>query len=731
MDISLLHAGLAAGAALAAIPVILHLFMKQTPKHIIFPALRLIRERHKRSRQKLRIKNWLLLAARMLLVALMALALARPALHSQASLGDREVPTALALVFDTSLSMEYTERNATRLAEAKKHADEILKKTTESSKVFVVDSAEPGVPVAMTPAAAKKRIESLALRPANRPLNNAVGLAYRAVAESDLPRHEVYVLTDLERTSWDLSRPVEGQDATRKVKMGVSTYVLRLSPKEVRDVAVVEAQPSTSLATQGEPIDVKARLRSSGPEKKSLVVSFYLDRDENGAPIKRDQKTAEIPPNGEVDVSFTSSSLAAGLHQGEVRVQANDPMEFDDHRYFSFVVQPALKVLVISEPRKGFPEPWIDSEYVTNALDPAKTRSTTARPYRVERIVPGDLAAKLKDSGKEYASIFLLNVHQLTEPQWSRLNAYVREGGGLVIALGERVDPENYNGSIAAQVVPATLKKPTKPKEPVNFGKADFAHPLFHRFVRELDADLTGIAVFEYWSVDLAKSARTILAYQNGAPALIERTFQGTKTGRVLLWTLPLWRLPQQDLRGAWTDFPLYWSYWELMFQTVPYLAGTTGERLNYEAGDDVIIPIDATRRFTSYVVQGPDNKTSDRLSPLVSNPSLVVQAPQVVGHWTVTATGQGTSPQTLGFSVNPPRDETVVAPLEPKDLDSLFGKEKYALADDQESLKHAEAVGRIGREMFPWIMALILALVTAENFLANKFYRQRSGDVR
>ena len=58
MDISLLNAGLAAGAALAAIPVILHLFMKQTPKHVIFPALRLIRERHKRSKKKLRIKNW-------------------------------------------------------------------------------------------------------------------------------------------------------------------------------------------------------------------------------------------------------------------------------------------------------------------------------------------------------------------------------------------------------------------------------------------------------------------------------------------------------------------------------------------------------------------------------------------------------------------------------------------------------------------------------------------------
>ena len=52
MDISLLNAGLAAGAALAAVPLILHLLMRQTPKHVIFPALRLIRERQKQSKKR-------------------------------------------------------------------------------------------------------------------------------------------------------------------------------------------------------------------------------------------------------------------------------------------------------------------------------------------------------------------------------------------------------------------------------------------------------------------------------------------------------------------------------------------------------------------------------------------------------------------------------------------------------------------------------------------------------
>src|SRR3954470_12798985 len=240
MDISLLHAGLAAGAALPSLPVILHLFMKQTPKRVVFPALQLIRERQKRSQKKLKVKNWLLLVARMALIALMALALARPRLYSETSLGDEEVPTALRLVFDTSLSMGYKERDKTRLDEAKERAGEILKKVPDTSQVFVVDSAEPGAPVALSPAAARKRIEGLALHAANRPLNDVLGQAYAAVVDVDRPRHEVYVLTDLARSAWNTRRAADGLDLLKKVKSGVDTYVLRLTPQEVHDVAVVE-----------------------------------------------------------------------------------------------------------------------------------------------------------------------------------------------------------------------------------------------------------------------------------------------------------------------------------------------------------------------------------------------------------------------------------------------------------------------------------------------------------
>ena len=722
MDISLLHAGLAAGAAMAALPVILHLFMRQTPKHVIFPALRLIRERQKRSRKKLRVKNWLLLLARMALIALMALALARPALHSQASLGDREVPTALALVFDTSLSMEYTERNATRLDDAKAQAEAILKTTPSTSLVFVIDSAEPGAPIPLSPSAARKRVGELKLRPANRPLNGALGHAYRVVAESDRPRREVYVLTDLARSAWDLGRKVDGLDEAKKVKTGVATYVLRLTPRGARDAAVVEARPSATVAVEGEPVEIRATIQAEGPAQER-VVELYLN-DDKGRPTKRGQKAITIPADGRVEVPFQVPSTRVGLHQGEVRLGGNDPMAFDDVRYFSFEIQPPRRVLVVSDRR-------LDAEFVVQALDPSELRAGRDRPFQVDRATADQLGERLRSNPASYACIFLLNVRQLGDDAWSKLNLYVRQGGGLVIAPGDRADPASYNGPGASQVVPATLEKPIRPADPLVFGKLDPDHPLFRRYGKDLPADLSGVPIYRYWTIAPAEGARTLLAYQDGKPALIERVFQGLKTGRVLLWTTPLARVPDSETRN-WNDFPMLWSFFAVVNQSVPYLAGVTEARLSFEAGENVDLPIDPNRRASTYVVQGPEKAMTSRLSPSAASATLPIQAPQALGQWSVSAAEPGsssdstTAPRALGFSVNPPTDEAQIAALEPAQLDSLFGKDNYALADDPEKLEKAVGLTRVGRELFPWIMALILALVTAENFLANRFYRER-----
>jgi hypothetical protein len=164
------------------------------------------------------------------------------------------------------------------------------------------------------------------------------------------------------------------------------------------------------------------------------------------------------------------------------------------------------------------------------------------------------------------------------------------------------------------------------------------------------------------------------------------------------------------------------------MNQTVPYLSGVAGARLNYEAGQDVTLPVEPGKKYTSYTVKAPESKTTDTLGEPVSGSLVIPGAPQI-GQWMVSAAGPNNARKAIGFSVNVPRTETNLTPMEEKDFDSLFGKGKdhYSLANNPSELEHAVKERRVGREIFAWLMALILALMTAENFLANRFYRERS----
>ena len=96
-----------------------------------------------------------------------------------------------------------------------------------------------------------------------------------------------------------------------------------------------------------------------------------------------------------------------------------------------------------------------------------------------------------------------------------------------------------------------------------------------------------------------------------------------------------------------------------------------------------------------------------------------------MLGQWTVMAKDAENKQTQLGFSLNPPKTESQLSPLLPTDLDAIFGKDGYTLAEDAKTLQTAVEKIRVGNELFPWLMMLIMIIVTLENLLANTFYKE------
>src|SRR5437773_1508494 len=113
------------GLVSAAIPLLIHLSRSRRTKKIQFSTTRFLTDQFLRSYRMSRLKELLLLACRMALCALLAMALSRPLFTPQSptfSGGSRSV----VLVLDNSASMGYSEGGATLFDRARAAARELL-----------------------------------------------------------------------------------------------------------------------------------------------------------------------------------------------------------------------------------------------------------------------------------------------------------------------------------------------------------------------------------------------------------------------------------------------------------------------------------------------------------------------------------------------------------------------------------------------------------------------------
>lgn len=94
-----MHPALLAGLGLAIIPILLHLLLRAKPKRLIFPALRLIQQNRRQNVRRLQLRHIWLLLLRVLVIALIALALTRPSLPAaNYAFGTREWLSLLGVI---------------------------------------------------------------------------------------------------------------------------------------------------------------------------------------------------------------------------------------------------------------------------------------------------------------------------------------------------------------------------------------------------------------------------------------------------------------------------------------------------------------------------------------------------------------------------------------------------------------------------------------------------------
>jgi hypothetical protein len=110
---------------LLAIPLIIHLFNFRRYKKVLFSNVAMLKEIQTESRKTRQIRKWLILAARMLALAALVLAFARPYIQQGGLQNGRQL---ISLYLDNSQSMSAEGENGQLFENAKNTAREILQK---------------------------------------------------------------------------------------------------------------------------------------------------------------------------------------------------------------------------------------------------------------------------------------------------------------------------------------------------------------------------------------------------------------------------------------------------------------------------------------------------------------------------------------------------------------------------------------------------------------------------
>ncbi|TWT90961.1 hypothetical protein Mal64_13600 [Pseudobythopirellula maris] len=714
---SFLTPALLAGALLIAAPIVLHLVMRREPQRLKFPALRFVKSRQSANQTRMQLRHWLLLVLRCLAIALLAFALARPVLSGSGLWGGAggrgaiDAALSAALVFDNAPNSQYTDRNQTRLAAAKETALWLLEQTPADSTFEVVDRSAGFRSKAADRDAARLRVERLRVDSHPRPLEAAVAEALERIngeasAGGERPperRQDIYLFTDFSSGAWNEATRSAVADQLES-RPGATLYLIDVGVEEPVNVGLGALRLSRSRLVEGDPLELRAEVRRLGDTPSTGVAQLWLRSGEEF--VKRDERP--LPASGEL--TFALTGLARGLHQGFVQITGSDPLASDDRRHFTVEVGAPKSVLLVAAPEG-------DAAFVREAIAPATLGAGFASRYRCEVRPPRELASTDLD---QYQAVMLLDPPPLAIEAWRSLVDFATRGGGVGVMLGRNAVLDAMNSPDAQVLLPAALK--WRSREETYLLPTDYGHPVLAE-LSEFAEDVPWAAfpVLTYWELENARDdAVTAARYANGDAALVDRPLG---RGRVLLsttpWSDPLSRPEPWNLLPTGED---PWPFLLLANGVADTLCDQTSAPLNYRAGETAVAPLPVGETLEGVVLMTPDEGAL-RLPVPPGAAELSVSATDEPGPYRVTAGGTSNRYE-AAFSVNldPAFGELDRAPFE-QIAEQLGGADRVRLVRNRDDLTRSIDLGQPGRELYPWLIALVAAAFAAEQLLSNRFY--------
>lgn len=590
---------------LALAPILLHLFDRRRNVTIEWGAMEFLLEAATRRTSARKLKQWLLLALRVLAIAALVLALARPKLPGHwFGNSDR---SETVFVIDNSMSTLRMSEDSTLFAKLIERAIAELNTTPAGDTVRVLLAS----PYPVWATAGEVRVDSdsrelvakqlEAIRPTNgsSDLLAAMFTAVQADTEQQSQKRRVVLLTDGQATDWktsDQSGWQRFQEVLRSASIPTQLDVIELEATTAKstNLAVNHVRSSRLMTGIGQMFTLTAQIQNhSAVESAGCGISWQVGSEE--------EHTDELPllTGGNTHEAVWRHSFSKpGVYSLSCQIKADDNLAPDNRATVVVEVIEEVPVLVV-EGAAGQAELQQDAFFLQAAMGWINGEAMdTHSVYRPVTVSPDQLEGM---SLVGYRAVIVPNFTTLSERAVAELRAFAYNGGGVWIALGPRTDIEMFNQYLFAQgdglaplAIDGIVAEANSESSP-GITAALREHPATTELANTEKLDTSDIKVrrrFRFVPPPQDQDVSALLSLTNGESLAVEK-YVGH--GRIIVLGIPL------TMRD-WSELAKSQAFVVMVQDWLSYLTQPQATRHNLSPGDPISVHLAETENRDAFL---------------------------------------------------------------------------------------------------------------------------------
>ncbi len=670
------------GLLAASIPILIHLLNLRKLKKIEFSTLQFLKELQKNKIRRVKLKQWLLLALRVLIILLIVTAFARPTLEGVSVGGTTSAAkTTAVFILDDTFSMSVIDQKGSYFNQAKQTIKDIINQMQEGDDAALILASHQPEVIRPTTNLGRfiSELDDIQISLISNETHNAIIKAAEVISTSDNFNKEIYLLTDFQKGR--LYSPENVTNLGELMGKGVRLYTFNYSGEDILNAGISELKLNTQIFEKNKPIKFETSITNySSSVMSNLVVSLFIN-DERSA-----QQSLNLNPGETETINLETPARETGLNEVFVEIEEDDILQ-DNRRYISFFIPAEIKVLILSDT-------GADSKFIKLALQSGNRDGLLE--VTTENI---SSSAAIRFNDFDVVLINSSNFKSLSD----KLKEFLNEGRGLVVFPSSDENLEQFNSSLGSIGLPDSKGIVNLENEQyLEFDEIDFNHPLFENiFMEKEKKQIESPQIFSYHKITGTAIGKSIIKLVDGSLFLGE---YNSGSGKTMLFN------SSADL--AWNDFPLKSIFAPILNKIVMYLSSNKLLDDKKFAGENLAVNI-SERTLPQLKIVRPDGKEElINLTQTGSSNFFIYNSTDLTGNYKFF-TGEKLL---RSVSVNPNPIESVTEYLAQDEFEDYLNKVNFQgsliTIDKDEDPVQKILQARFGSEL--WRYFLIAALIIA-----------------